>query len=288
MERLRGIKITLLLAVVLFHGIAKAQKFEETISKELIFERKSKANFFVLQNVKGQVRIEGYDGENIKMVAKKIITAKNRDALERGIREINIGVEEKGKYIYVYLDSPWTDFKPSSGRINYNENGNKGQKRYDYILNFTVKVPHDINIKATTIANGDVIVREVFGEEIIANNIKGAIILDNISGKTTVNALNGDITINYHANPDGKSSYHTLNGNIDITFKESLNADVLFKGLNGALYTNFKSSKSNQQARKRKKKKKRGWHRHNESFKIGKGGTKLDFHVLNGNVSLRY
>ena len=286
MKKINNIKLPFLLAVVLFHTIAGAQKFEETISKELAFENKSKVNFFVLQNVKGQVHIEGYDGENIKMEVKKIITAKNQDALERGISEINLGIEKKGKYIYVYLDSPWTDFKLSSGRINYNENGNNGLKRYDYMLNFTVKVPNNINIKATNIANGDIIVKDVFGDEIIANNIKGAITLDNISGKTQVNAHNEDITINYYANPDGKSSYHTLNGNIDITFKENLNADVLFKGLKGAMYTNFKTSKADYT--KRKNRKKGGRHNHNESFKIGNGGVKLDFHVLNGDVSLRY
>ncbi|UII80082.1 hypothetical protein [Flagellimonas sp. CMM7] len=285
MKKISCIKLPFLLVVILLHNITEAQKFEETIFKELTIENKSKVNFFVLQNVKGQVHIEGYDGGNIKMEIKKIITAKNQDALELGIDEINLGIEEKGKYIYVYLDSPWTDFKLSSGRINYNENGNSGLNRYDYMLNFKVKVPHNINLKATTITNGDIIVKDIFGDEIIANNIKGAITLDNVSGKTKVNAHNEDITINYYTNPDGRSSYHTLNGNIDITFKENLNADVLFKGLKGTIYTNFKTSKSDYT--KRKNIKKRGRKHHNESFKIGKGGVKLDFHVLNGDVLLR-
>lgn len=278
-------ELILIVMVLLWSCTMLAQEFKETISKELSFENYTEGNWFTLQNVNGYVQIEGYEGKTIKMEIEKIITAKTEEALQRGIHEINVAFVNKTKHIYAHLDSPWTDFKLSSGRFNYNEDwkGNENE-RYGYILNFKVKVPANINVKATTINRGDVSIKDIFGDNIVANNINGGISLDNVSGQTSVNALNKDINIKYRSNPNRRSKFHTLNGNIDITFQKNLNADITFKSLNGAMYTNFELTKSNQKMNgKGKKRRHRG-----EFFKIGKGGAKLDFHVLNGNVYLRY
>ncbi|MDB4293081.1 DUF4097 domain-containing protein [Maribacter sp.] len=288
---MKTVKTSILLVSVLCCHLVSAQKSNETITKELGFSSNSSENMLVVQNVNGPIRVEGYDGNTIKIEVEKTISAKNQNSLDEGKRDIEVKIEEVGNRIYVYFESPWNHFDTSKGRYANRKNNDRWeQPKYRYYLDFKLKVPKNTNVKLATMNDGDIYAKNVQGDELIVSNLNGAITLDNVSGKTDVNALNKDINITYYKNPSGDSSYHSLNGDVNVTFKDDLNADVSFKSLNGDMYTNYDTAKLSPelvQTKTKNGKKVKYNMSSNQSYRIGSGGIKLDFNLLNGDATIK-
>lgn len=288
---MKTVKTIMLVFGLLCCQLMTAQKSSETITEELRFSSNSIENMLVVQNVNGPISVEGYDGSSIKIEVEKTISARNQASLEEGKRDIEVRMEEVGNRLYVYLESPWNNFDTSIGRYkDQNYNGKWEQPKYRYYLDFKVKVPKNINVKLGTMNDGDIYAKDVQGDEIIVNNLNGAITLENVTGKTDVNALNRDINISYYKNPTEDSKYNSLNGDINVTFKENLNADVSFKSLNGDMYTNYDTKTLKPELVKTKTKNGKGMKYNmssNQSYRIGNGGIKLDFNLLNGDATLK-
>jgi len=280
--------VKIIIAFICFSNSINAQEFKETITKELSFKNKSSENLIIVDNVYGSIEVEGYNGNTIKIEVDKKIKGLNTRSLEQGKKEIGIKIVEKGNYIYVYLDSPYTVFDIETGRFSHNEHNSR--RNYNYLLNFKIKVPMKTNIELKAINNGNIYVKNINATQIVVKNINGAITLDNVSGQTYANALNKDINITYTKNPKDESSYYSLNGDIKIIVKEKLNADISFKTLNGDFYTNFETSKLDSETSLKEIKGRKGIKyklNSRERFKIGNGGVKLNFDVLNGDVIIK-
>ena len=282
----------LFLAVVamLIHGSSIAQDFEETITKEIDLNADAGESTLVVQNVNGPIEVEAYQGNSIKLVVQKTIEARKQEYVDLGRQEIGVKVDKKRNKIFVYLDSPWTYFNLETERFKHREDYDWDDRKYHHYLHFKLKVPQDLNLKLGTMNQGDIYVKNVQPNEIIVNNLNGAITLDNISGRTDVNALNKDINISYSTKPKDDSSYNSLNGDINITVKQELNADVTFKSMNGDFYTNFDTVKVSPQMTKKEVKHGKGVKyklNSRDAFKIGSGGAKLDFNLLNGDVTVK-
>ncbi|MFK7813815.1 MAG: DUF4097 family beta strand repeat-containing protein [Maribacter sp.] len=288
---MKTIKMSAMLFGFLCCQLLAAQESNETINEEISFSSKSNKNMLVVKNINGPIRVEGYDGSSIKITAEKDISAKRESYLEEGKQDVQIKIEEVGDRIYVYVESPNNQFNTTSGRYeNQRRNGPWVKLDYRFLVGFTLKVPRNTNITLATMNDGDIYAKDVQGNEIKVNNLNGAITLDNISGKTDVNALNKDINITYYKNPTGDSKYHSLNGDINVTFKDGLNADVSFKSLNGDMYTNYDTTKLKPELVKTKTKNGKGIKFNmssNQSYRIGSGGIKLVFNLLNGDATLK-
>lgn len=281
---------TMILGLLCCH-LLTAQKSNEIITKELDFSSKSDKNMVVVKNINGPIRVEGYDGSSVKLEIEKTISAKRESYLEQGKQEIQIKIEEVENRIYVYVESPNNDFNTVSGKYENRRHNNQWVKLdYRFHVAFKLKVPRSMNVELATMNDGDIYAKDVQGNEIIVSNLNGSITLDNISGKTNVNALNKDINITYYKNPNDDSKYHSLNGDVNVTFKDNLNADVTFKSLNGDMYTNYDTTKLSPELVKKKTKNGKGVKYNmssNQSYRIGKGGIKLDFNLLNGDATLK-
>ena len=281
----------LLSLFLLVCGPVLSQRFEETIEKEIALSSIAGNSTLIVQNVNGPIQVEAYEGAAIQLTIDRSVSAGKQEDLELGKQEIAIKIEKRDTRIFVYLEAPWTYFDFESERYGHKENyeGDYNRK-YEYHLDFRIRVPRSLNLKLGTMNDGDIHVMNVQPNVIVVNNLNGAITLDNISGKTDVNALNKDINISYTGNPAGDSKFSSLNGDINITVKEALNADVTFKSMNGDFYTNFDTVKLNPQMTKKEVKNGKGIKyklNSKEAFRIGNGGTKLDFNLLNGDVTVK-
>jgi len=288
---MKTVKTSLIVLGILFSYIVAAQKSQETITKEFNFSAKSSKNMLVVKNINGPIEVQGYNGDAIKLIAQKTISANQKSYLAEGKQEIQVRIEERGNRIYVYVESPNNDFNSVSGRYeNHRKNDRWVKLKYRFQVGFKLKVPYDTNINLATMNDGDIFAKDIQGDEIIVNNLNGAINLENIAGKTDVNALNKDINITYYENPNGDSKYNSLNGNVNVTFKENLNADVSFKSLNGDMYTNYDTTELTPELVNKKTKNGKGVKYNmssNQSYRIGNGGIKLDFNLLNGDATLK-
>lgn len=287
---MKTIKTTMWLFALLCCHLVTSQKSNETISKVLNFSSKSDQNRLVVKNINGPIRVEGYDGSAIRLEAEKSISAKRESYLEEGKQEIQIKIEELDNRIYVFVETPNNNFNTASGRYENSRNNRWMKLNYRFHVSFILKVPKATSVELATMNDGDIYAKDVQGNEIIVNNLNGAITLENIAGKTDVNALNKDINITYYQNPNGDSKYHSLNGDVNVTFKENLNADVSFKSLNGDMYTNYDTTALRPDLVKSKTKNGKGIKYNmsaNQSYRIGKGGIRLDFNLLNGDATLK-
>ncbi|NKI30672.1 DUF4097 family beta strand repeat-containing protein [Croceivirga thetidis] len=288
---MKTFKSVLLVLTISLGALLQGQEFKETIKKELQFSSNGENNILNVQNVNGGIEVEGYNGNTILVEVRKTIKAKRQEYVDEGRQEIGISVENQGDQIYVYLDSPWTYFDSEKGRFSHREQYNNNDRpKYRYHLDFTIRVPFNTGLSLGTMNDGDILVKDVQGSLMNVNNLNGGIDLENIAGTTDVNALNRDINITYQSNPTEDCYYNSLNGDITVVFKDNLNADVSFKSMNGDLYTNYDTVTLKPEVVQKEIKGKKGIKYKidsKESFRIGNGGIKLDFNLLNGDALVK-
>lgn len=276
-----------------------AQQFNETIKKELAFEKKSDKNALMIANINGSIKVEGYDGDKIVVEVNKEILAKTNDRLEKGKNEIQLGVIDLADTLILYVKGTCSDFGRGNQRYHRNERAGKGwnynwsnwgkdcKEEYRYLMNFTVKVPYGINLAVSTINDGDISVEKVSGG-LYADNINGSIRLTQISGATHVSSINGDIDLTYDRNPSLPCRYYALNGDINIHVKKGLGASVSFESFNGNFYTNLDAIESLPVALEKRPKKDGVEYKINGNrYKVGSGGVFLDIETFNGNAYLK-
>ena len=285
------------IGIVISH-LALGQTFTENISRELTFEKPSAVNALVIANINGNIKVEGYDGESIILEAVKSIDAKTDARLELGKTEVQLGIIDRADTIIVYVIDGCNQFvkkKSRADRFGWHQAGWSYQStdpqgchtRYDYKMDLTVRVPNSVNLLASTINEGSVVVENVNGG-VKAANINGSIRLVNLKREAEAHTINGDLDIEYALNPGRECRFYSLNGDINALFQSGLAANVSFESFNGSFYTNVADIES---IPDQVKKSTRGDGVHykinGNRFKIGRGGALLDFETFNGNVYVK-
>ena len=280
----------ILLITILCVGQMQAQKSVETITKEVSFTNNSSENIFVARNINGSINLEAYNGNTIKIEIKKTISADSQADLDKGKQELNVKIIEKENKIILHPDAPYICFDDEYHGMNVNMGRHGNKVPYNFELDYTIKVPRNLNIDISTINDGDVSVSNVQAAIVKAGNINGSISLNNISGATEAHTINGGIDVTYAKNPVVKSSYSTINGDIKINYLKNLTADVAFESMHGELYTDFDISDYIAKSEKNITSKKRGVkyiYKSTPLVRIGKGGPRFSFKTLNGDVSIK-
>lgn len=293
-------KLFAVTALLALGWVGYAQQFNETIKKELTFEKKSDKNALMVANINGNIKVVGYEGSTILVEVDKKIMAKTNERLERGKQEIELGIIDLADTLILYVKGTCSDFGRKNQRYHRNDRDGKGwnynwsgwdrkdcKEEYSYLMNFTVKVPYDIHLAVSTINNGDIAVEKVKGN-ILADNINGSIKLNNVSGATSVSSINGDLDLIYEQNPIQPCKYYALNGDINIQFKKGLGASVSFESFNGNLFTNVDVIEALPvQLEKTPKKNGVEYKLNGSRYKVGNGGVYLDIETFNGDVYLK-
>jgi hypothetical protein len=272
----------------------KAQTFTETITKEFKFEKPAPQNTIILANINGNIKVEGYAGDKILIEAVRTIKAKTDERLEKGKKEMQLNQIDRYDTIIYFVGDGCNKFvykKKKNGRFHWSydwdcEDG-RCDPQYDYKFDFTIKVPSNINIEASTVNEGKVTVSQMKAG-VKANNINGGIALTGLEGPTEAFTINGDVDLDYTKNPSGNCRYYTLNGDINAFFQKGLGATMSFKSYNGELYTNLENLES-MPMEVEKVKGENGFHLKvgGSKYKIRQGGALLDFETFNGDAIVK-
>ncbi|NOT73956.1 MAG: hypothetical protein HOP08_03440 [Cyclobacteriaceae bacterium] len=285
-----------------------AQSFTEKITKEFSFDKKGPQNALMVFNINGNVKVEGYSGDKILVEVERTITGKTTERLERGKQEIQLGVSHQADTIMLYVNSPCNEFGKNvkndrkgsrSWYSNRNRNGwgylwsdrrdddDCGSSKYNYKMDFVIKVPMSVNVMASTINHGDLDLSNI-NAAITADNINGSIRLKNISGTTHASTINGSVDVDYSGNPSGDSKYYSLNGDINANFKKGLAAQLTFKSFNGDFYSSVNEiTPMAVTVEKYQKGEGIAYKVNGNRYKVRQGGPLLDFETFNGDVYLR-
>ena len=286
-----------IILLMTFANLVTAQTFTETISKEITFEKVGVENTVLVANINGDIHVVGYEGTKVIVEVSKKITAKSQQRLEAGKKEIQLGVIDRADTLIFYMQGGCNVFGKQDWKArnfgtrnkwSYNwENCDHCDTKYDYTLDFTIKVPSSVNLILSTINDGDISVENVNGA-LKVENINGGIKLKNISREASATTINGNVDIEYARNPDKPCRFYTLNGDINAWFQKGLTANMAFKSFNGEFFSNVSNLESlPAQIEKEGGDKGIKYTLSGNRFKIGNGGALLDFETFNGNVYLK-
>jgi DUF4097 and DUF4098 domain-containing protein YvlB len=290
-------KTKILSALLLMSTMVMAQAHHEKITKEFVFEKRSSANAIIVENINGDVKVVGYDGDKILLELDKSITAKTEARLETGKKELKLGVIDRADTVILYVEDGCNSFgkrnrnkddDDQTEQWGYNWNcNNHCHLSYDYKTSFLLKVPRGVNVVASTVNDGNIVIENV-GGEVKADNVNGSISLTNISKSAEVSTINGDVDVDYSVNPLQECRFYTLNGDINAIFQKGLAANLSFESFNGDFYTNVNEIKPlPAQIQKAETGNGIKYKVSGNRYQVGQGGVSLDFETFNGNVYLK-
>jgi DUF4097 and DUF4098 domain-containing protein YvlB len=289
----------LISGLLLIPMLVMAQVHTEKISKELTFEKLSSDNALMIANISGDITVTSYAGTKIIVEVTKTIKAKTNERLEKGKKEVQLGLLNEADTLILFVDGTCNTFSKQNRKAkgdgrwmrNWNYDWNNCdqncREEYDYTMDFVVKVPASINVLISTVNNGDLVVENVNGA-VSANNVNGSIKLTNLMREADASTINGDVDIVYAKNPQQDCRFYSLNGDINAWFQKGLAATMSFESFNGDFFTNIDQLESLPvQVEKKNTNNGIKYKVSGNRYKIGSGGAFLDFETFNGNVYLK-
>ncbi len=135
----------------------------------------------------------------------------------------------------------------------------------------TLRLPKQVSLVARGV-NGSVVVGEIEGP-VEVNGINGKVQIDQASGSAEFRGINGNVSVGLKQLNKG-IDISGINGNIDLRVGEGVNADLETHGMNGNVTSDLPNVTVD--------KSKRGRY----SAQIGRGGTSISAHGINGNIRL--
>lgn len=279
------------LAMSCAQSVAQPSEDTERIRKEFTLPNGAAASTLVIYNINGFIKVEGAATDKVGFEVDKRLTAKTTGALETGKTEFKLVLEQKGDTVIAYIAEPF-DSRPNrdAGPRNNWRNRDDRHINYDFTLDFTVKIPREMNVTVSTVNRGDVTVTDVAGA-LRVRNVNGAIALTNVRGATDAHTINGNVDANYVASPPDASAYYTLNGNIRVNYPANLSADLQFKTFQGEFYTDFPNTEvlPVQVVKTQENRGDKTVYKLNKTtaIRVGSGGKTLRFETFNGNVYIK-
>lgn len=260
---------------------ASAQEFKQHISKQFTLQ----SGVVAIYNVYGSINVEGYSGDKVIMEIDETISGRSQEIVNQGKNEVKLAFDQKPDSVIAYIEKPYNS-KPHHSW----HDGDDTEVKYKIGLEFKVKVPFNTNLRVSTINDGHIVVKDVYGA-LNLNNINGPIDIINAKGATDAHTINGAVTANYLKVPAEASSYKTINGEVKVTYPAALSADMEFKSMNGQFYTDFPNAEvmpskvittqsKNSKGTTFKLSK-------NSDVRIGAGGKLFKFETLNGDIYIK-
>jgi hypothetical protein len=258
------------------------QKHEE-IRKTLKFADPLKPAEVVVDNVFGPVRIEGYAGRDVLLVADKTVYAKSDEKAAAAEAEVTLMIAEKSGIIDITVDGPFRDRE--NGRLPYHSWRDPGyQVRYA----FELRVPFRTTLAVSTVTDGDIEIAGVEGPFDI-HNVNGKIRMTDISGEGKAATVNGTLFVGFRSVPSGRCDFKTLNGDLVLTLPANAAADFRLRTFNGNAYSDFPVTPLPAKPPVRDKDKGKFIYKADRSYGVrtGNGGPEIALDTMNGNILIK-
>lgn len=243
----------------------------------------------VIKNINGDVKVTGYNGDDIEIDATKELWKKRGNISEKEAAEYELKYRFYEGKLYIYVDSPNAHVEFRKGKLDYHWHWDDNDRnRINAHYDLEIKIPKNLALKASTVNSGEVRVSNM-QNGVKANNVNGSVLVKDVRGYITANTVNGDIEVWYLESPKEDTDFQTVNGTIEIYSPKDLSAVVTFQSLRGELYTDFEQVK---RLPNRLNKEQRGdgyrYKINNTSpIQFGDGAIEMGFELVNGDVYIR-
>ncbi|HEX9653860.1 MAG TPA: hypothetical protein VGA99_09120, partial [bacterium] len=106
----------ILILLLMLAGTHYAAAEQDEIRKNLKFTDPRKSNDLIVDNVNGGIKVVAYDGEEVQLVIKRFIDARNQKKVQQAKEEVRLDIKEEADRIELYVDGP---FRCKDGSINH-------------------------------------------------------------------------------------------------------------------------------------------------------------------------
>ena len=181
MKKLMNIILTLLMLIVLFTLNIFADQNRVLKVEEEVFVLEGSGSFS-LENVAGNIEVNSWEKEEVKMIATKSIDVWGTANPEEILDKIDIKIISQPKNLTIYTRYPLSSW-PKNTRVDYQLWIPKGVSVKLESVSGTIKMEDHLNrINASTVSGN-----------IKLNNITGNVGLKTVSGKVKASQIKGDI-----------------------------------------------------------------------------------------------
>src|SRR5439155_9379989 len=137
---------------------------QETINRSYTIPVSGERRRVTVENVWGNVHVTGGTSDQVQLVAKRTIRAESKDALELAKKEVTLDITQQGSLLKFYVNGPFRcQCRCDDCRSTRDHQG------YIVKYDFELQVPHDIDLTAHTVNDGDVMVKDVSGQYSVRN-----------------------------------------------------------------------------------------------------------------------
>ena len=284
--KIATMKNVLILACVLaVTGAQATERDKILINKEYPISK----NRFLLEveNIFGSVEIEESAGNTIQLQLQIDISARNTELLERAKSELSIREQEFENELILSMKAPFIEEYREGGRIV--GRGIHHGPRYDFNYEWKLKVPKGVDVTASTVNDGDVLISGAFGS-ISASNVNGDVFIEKASEVEEARTVNGQVEVYFADKPTIEGSYSTINGDITL-YMNNPRLTLSAKTMHGEMYSAFDFEQLPARLVTNKSQRSRATEYKIEEkvlAKIGnEEGPELSFSTLNGNIYLK-
>lgn len=258
----RNVLNAALTSLILFFTLGSAATVEETFKKNIPFQPGGRIE---IENVNGNITIEGWDKNEVYIEAEKRIKASDRSDAERLLKQLSIEIEELDNEIRITTSYP---HRRGGGFLDLIFGGNISAS-----VTYRIRVPNSSNIEATS-TNGGVSVTQVQGK-IRLRTTNGNISADNLKGLVSARTTNGSVNVELkEVTSNEEMEFLTTNGNITVNIPESIDCEVRARTTNGSIRTDFPLEVLGKYGSKHLK------------GKINEGGSVIFIETTNGSIKL--
>jgi DUF4097 and DUF4098 domain-containing protein YvlB len=222
----------------------------------------------------GDIEIEGYDGNEIIIVADAPLRDADGEEEPRpdGLRRI----------------------QTSSVGLTVEEGDNKVSLRMDFSpknVDLEVRVPRRTSVHANLVNGGDIEIVGVSGEHELSN-VNGDVVATDISGSAVLNSTNGDVRATFASIAgDRPMSFTSFNGDVDVSLPANLAADLLVTSQQGDVFTDFEFQERRDPTAVRRNQDAGGRYvvrmQRETRYSIGGGGREIQLRTFNGDIMIR-
>ncbi len=177
-----------------------------------------------VSNVNGPIVIEGWDRNEVKLVAVKTADTKER------LADVEIKVNATAEYVTIETDyGAWK--RRSDG--GWNNNGSRLEVSYNLM------VPRGAILNSIETVNGSVTVSN-FTNMTRVSAVNGTVRATNLRGTANLSTVNGEVACDFDRLDAGsKISLETVNGRVNLVLPSDANATIRAESLNGNITNDF-------------------------------------------------
>jgi hypothetical protein len=251
-----------LVAALALPAIAGAGTVTETIDRTLPLPSSRQV---VVQNLNGDVEVESWDGDHVRLVAVKRAKAAADARARAYLRELHVQIAEEDGKLLIRTRSPGAD-----GGLKALITCTGVDGKVDYRL----MVPRQALVEAATV-NGNVEVARL-PSAVRVSSTNGSITVLEVRGEVDASSVNGNIQVDLRqATPRQPMELSTVNGSIVVYLPPEFRGFVDARTTNGSVDSDLPLRVEGRRSRSRL------------AGSLNGGQTKLVLRTTNGSILLR-